>query len=234
MRVSVIIACRDRGEEVVNAVSSVFEQDYEQKQVVVVDDGSAEDIGPAMKRLNEHAPCPVHCVRVEQPMGQSWCRNFAMQSVWDTSDAFAFLDADDNYLPGKISRSVEALSPKHRYGKLGLVYSDEVVTDATTGRRWRRFRESFSLDRIVRYNCVGGNFVVKKAVIESVGGFDESMKVAEDYDLARRAAEKFVLLHIPEPLVYVWVDNRCLTRSVPPAVWEHYNRMVARHDKTPA
>jgi hypothetical protein len=164
-------------------------------------------------------------------MGQAWCKNYAMQTCWGTSDAFAFLDADDSYSPDKVSKSITLLNQD--YAKIGLVYSDEIVHKGGMTRDGGYapgsiyFKEPFSLEAIASHNIVGGNYVVSRAAIEEMSGFDESLKVAEDYDLARKLVEKYILLHIPEPLVHRCITTRALSHSVSATEWDYFNGRVA-------
>jgi glycosyltransferase involved in cell wall biosynthesis len=231
MRVSIIITCHNYGDLVAGAINSAFAQDYP-CNVIVIDDGSEDNSWEKIQEAAKRHP-DLQAVHIpDQRMGPAWCKNWAMQTCWDTSDAFAFLDADDSYLPTKVSKSVALL--KQDYAKVGLVYSDEHVNKGSkiteTGvlnRGSTYFKEPFSLEAIATHNIVGGNYVVSRAAIKEMAGFDETMKVAEDYDLSRKLVEKYVLLHIPEPLVVRNITTRALSHSVPAAEWDYFNRRVA-------
>ncbi len=225
MRIAVIITCHNYGDLVADAIRSVFEQGYADRRIVVVDDASQDDSWEVIQGMVKGGDCPLEAFRTDQPMGQSWCKNFGMQAVWDQSDGFAFLDADDFYLPGKLDMSADLL--KSTYGSVGLVYSDDIVEDRVLGYTRHRFRPPFSLGGLIAGDCVGGNYAISKALVQNVKGFDEAMKVAEDYDLARRAVEKHVLLHIPCPLVHTRLTPRSLTYAAGAADWAHFRGMVS-------
>ena len=230
MRVSIIITCHNYGAMVAGAINSAFAQDYP-CNVIVIDDGSDDNSWEAIQGAAKRHP-DLQAIHIpDQRMGQAWCKNYAMQTCWGTSDAFAFLDADDSYCPTKVSKSVALLNQS--YAKVGLVYSDEMVSkgglvkDGGYNPSSIYHKEPFSLEAIATHNIVGGNYVVTRAAIEEMAGFDESMKVAEDYDLARKLVEKYVLLHIPEPLVHRCITTRALSHSVPVAEWDYFNSRVA-------
>jgi glycosyltransferase involved in cell wall biosynthesis len=233
MRVSIIITCYNYGDLVQGAIMSAFAQDYP-CNVIVIDDGSDDDSWEKIQEAAKRHP-DLQAVHIpDQRMGPAWCKNWGMQTCWETSDAFAFLDADDSYSPNKVSKSVALL--KQDYAKIGLVYSDEIVhkggmvRDGGYAPGSIYHKEPFSLEAIATHNIVGGNYVVSRDAIKEMAGFDETMKVAEDYDLARKLVEKYVLLHIPEPLVHRCITTRALSHSVPAAEWDHFNRRVANKD----
>ena len=112
-RVSVIIPTYNRGSIVTRAADSVLSQDFEDFEVIVVDDGSTDDTAETLStyeaRIRRKGDGFVK-LRILRQENQGVCaaRNagiFASKGEW-----IAFLDSDDEWLPG------ETLSPDARGG----------------------------------------------------------------------------------------------------------------------
>src|SRR4051794_11272015 len=98
--VSVVIPTRDRAGLVAGAVRSALAQTGVEVEVCVVDDGSLEPPNvPADER--------VRLVRLPRPAGPAAARNAGLAAT--TGELVAFLDDDDEWLPGKLERQVAAL-----------------------------------------------------------------------------------------------------------------------------
>jgi glycosyltransferase involved in cell wall biosynthesis len=197
MRVTGVITCHNYGDYVTSAIDSFYAQDYEPKQLVVVDDGSSDDSWEKIRAYGSAALPTVF--RIDEPQGPSFAKNIAIEQAWDTTDIFAFLDADDTYLPGYVSKAVSLLQSD--YGHPGIVYCDHLVADEVRHLEYYRPFRSFSLE---------GNLIVSKSVFQTVKGFDPGLRIAEAWDLMLRASRKFMILHIPEPLVSTRITHRSL------------------------
>jgi hypothetical protein len=122
------------------------------------------------------------------------------------------LDADDAWLPDKLSRQIAVLENDPR---VGLVYTNNfVVSSAPAGAATRRlhFAEASGhrpytglvLPQLARSNYVTtSTVVVRRTVLEQVGGYDESLHVCEDWDLWLRIAARFRFDYVDAPLAWV-------------------------------
>lgn len=218
-----MITCRNHADLVWPAIASFVEQDYESKRLVVVDDGSSDNSWDIIREIADvDAPCPLEIFSFEQPQGPSFAKNFAVRLLQGESDAFAFLDADHAYEPGKVSRSVALLEEPH--GHPGWVYSDYYTIHYNDDYPYITYLKSFSPEVLTMPQDVNfsngkisseifppgkfmdvalGNSLVSGSVFATVGYFDESLRADENLDLALRASHKFMILHIPDPLVTV-------------------------------
>ena len=240
--VTTIIPCYNYSKWITQAMDSVVEQDYPYKRIVVVDDGSTD--GSTDKVLAEcsisresnsgnglvqytatYKDVQVVCNRFEKNHGPSFARNFGIKMAWEGTDYFGILDADDIWKPGRISKCLAKFeeAPDH----IGLVYTDYETLNSETLLKIREFKEPYEYRRLLR-NCIVTNacFISKQALGEC-GLYDEEMRVAEDWDLFLRIGERFMIVHIPESLVYIRVGNHNTTHSIPKEVWGQNWRRVA-------
>lgn len=243
-RVIGVVPLHNHARWVNDAIDSVDRQDHEDKVVVVVDDGStdggADRVRGRLKSVRDarvdglphdpaafvgrHPNCgtEVWVLRFAEARGPSFARNRGMEFGSALGGSFyALLDSDDVYGQGKISKSVEALSDP----AVGAAYSD-YDTLRPDGLRVREFKEPFSRERLVRECIVNCDSVVSAEAMKAVGGFDESMRVAEDYDLWVRMSERFMIVHLPESLVTIRVGGHSSSSTVGKEVWERCWRRV--------
>lgn len=242
MQVTAVIPVHNHCLWVNDAIDSVARQDYPDKRISVVDDGSTDSsFDSVVKRLYKpqgrqyengvvqvlgklmHTDVLMMVSRLPKAGGPAAARNFGINVGWEDTDVFALLDSDDMYEPGKISKSMEVF--KDAPDQVGVVYSD-FDTLNPDGLRLRQWKEPFSRERLVRECLVNCDSLVSKKALEACGLFDETLRVCEDYDLWLRISERFVLVHIPESLVQIRVGPHSSSSSVAKPLWEENYRRV--------
>jgi glycosyltransferase involved in cell wall biosynthesis len=251
--VSIVITNHNYARWVGEAMRSVDEQDYPNKTLIVIDDGSTDNSwdvirlnagikGPALLGKKNVAQTGmvgktrVIAYRFDTAGGPSRGRNLGIKLGWKFSHIYCFLDADDVYLPGKISKSVAKIIEDPQ--NIGGVYSDYNTINWETGVEIREYKEPFSRERLL-YECmIHSACVVSKPALERVFDqskqqfYDEDLRTCEDYDLWLRITEHFVISHIPEALMRVRTGSHNATATVAKDVWERNWKRVA--EKTQA
>lgn len=101
--VSVIIPLYNKGKYIARALDSVFAQTYQEFEVIVVDDGSTDE-GPDIVRTY-HDP-RLRLIQ-QANAGPGSARNRGIKET--TTPYLAFLDADDEWLPGFLDRAMTNL-----------------------------------------------------------------------------------------------------------------------------
>lgn len=255
-RVTAVIPLHNHRDWVWQAAESFARQSHGDKALVVIDDGSTDGSrdavlsrlyrpqrvlirglgGPGAPEPECHrgvvpnTGVPALVLGYAEARGPAFARNRGVEIGLGLAefraDYFAFLDSDDLYLPGKVARSLGAFR-KHKH--VGVVYSDyETFRAAPEGvLRVREFKEPFCARRLTRDCIVNCDSLVSRAAMEYSGGFDEQLRVAEDYDLWLRLSEKFPFWHLPEALVAVRVGGHSSTDTVPGEVWKSCHQRVA-------
>lgn len=254
-QVAAIIATYNYGHWIIEAIASVVLQDYPKKTIVVIDDGSTDDTLANMENLLDTKF--LECRSLEFPNvigkmhgtiqntfitylkvengGPGRARNVGINyATKQGAQLFAILDADDYWMAGKLTKSVNKIleSPE----TIGAVYTDNLTINIENGQSSREFRESFDYNRLLSHNMVHSGCVINKLALAKVGLYDESLRVAEDYDLWLRIGEQFMIYHLPEPLVTIRAGNYNTTFSVKSEVWQKcwkrvYEKVQERHAK---
>jgi glycosyltransferase involved in cell wall biosynthesis len=192
-RVSVIIPCFNLGQYLDEAVESVLAQTYPDFEIVVVDDGSTDERTKVL--LDDYRRPATKVVRSEN-RGLPAAKNLGLAH---SSGAYvSMLDADDRLAPGFLEKSVAALDGSADVSFVShwlRTFGDEV-------REWTPSRCDFP--SLLDVNTVNGAALVRRSALESVGGFDESMRDGcEDWDIWITLVERgFRGQILPEVLFY--------------------------------
>ncbi|MFW5634392.1 MAG: glycosyltransferase family 2 protein [Erythrobacter sp.] len=193
--VSVVIPAYNRAATLGRAVASVLAQDHRALEVIVVDDGSTDATPEVIAGLAD-----PRLRSVRQPnRGVSAARNRGIAEA--RGDFIAFLDSDDEWLPGKLARQLAVFAASGR--EVGLVYGGLEILGADGVRSILPRHVGPVFEPLLVENVLFGfssNALMRSEVFETVGGFDESLPAIEDYDLALRIARFFRIAAVPEPI----------------------------------
>jgi glycosyltransferase involved in cell wall biosynthesis len=183
-RLTVILPHYDCARHLGRAVASVLRQDFTDLRLVVVDDCSPnEDWVPVLRAFADDPRLAVFTT--SRNVGHLRIKNAVLADL--RSPYVGFQDADDESLPERFGRQVRALD-RGRADIVGCAV--EYVDDAGTPLRSRRFGRNGNL-----WLRLGRSFVtlhpattVRREVLERIGGFDGTARVAADSDFHLRAA----------------------------------------------
>lgn len=205
--VSVIIPFYNRIGLLPRALESVIGQTYKELEIILVDDGSTDDVGPI---LSEFKDGRIRYVRHDVNRGVSAARNSGIKAA--VGDYISFLDSDDEWLPTKAERQVASLVGGRGEFEVSYCFSDVVsdVTNKLIGRH--NFEEEGNILHHALIGTIaqeGGNclcilvnsLMLAKEEMLRVGGFDETMRKHEDWELLVRLAEKYRFGCVKETLV---------------------------------
>ncbi|MFH7319078.1 glycosyltransferase family 2 protein [Desulfurivibrio sp. D14AmB] len=202
--VSVIIPTHNRADWLKRAIASVVEQDYRPLELLVVDDGSSDHTRQVVRDWAGEltlsaAPALELRYLFQENRGPSAARNLGVRQA--SHNLLAFLDCDDRFLPGKLAIQAAAMAANSR---LPLSHTEEV---------WRRRGEHLNPKK--RHRKEGGDLfarslelcvigmstvMLRRRLLEEVGGFDEELPCCEDYELWLRVTARFPVLFVDLPL----------------------------------
>jgi glycosyltransferase involved in cell wall biosynthesis len=187
--VSVVMPVYNGKSYLTASVGSAVAQTLQPREIIIVDDGSADGSAEFAEALE--TPFPKHVIRVENG-GQSRARNIAAESA--VGEYIAFLDHDDIWHRDHLRRLLE---PFGADPDLGWSYCDvdEVDHDAqVVHHSWlRMLNPAVEHPKRSLYNLLAADMfifpsaaVVRAAAFRDVGGFDERLAGYEDDDLFLR------------------------------------------------
>lgn len=201
-KVSVVIPFYNRIEKTLEALKSATDQSYKNIEVVLVDDGSTEDISKLEKFVIEHKN--VKLVAPKQNSGPAAARNLGIKK--SRGEYIAFLDSDDEFIPTKIEKQL-AMMVKHN---LNISYTSYTRRDSEQDVVLRDpGLTGIVVPRIIS-NCTIATptVVVKRSIlIDSNLFFDENLRIGEDTCFWLELAKHYEVLLVDEPLTVVNVDS---------------------------
>lgn len=194
--VSVVIPCYAQAHYLGDAIDSVLKQTYSPVEVVVVDDGSPDDVGEVAARYSD-----VRLV-TQSNGGLSAARNVGVSAA--QGDYLVFLDADDLLAPAGIAAGMRALLDRDE-AALAFGRHDRFSADGSPVLSTYPVLEGDAYEALLRGNVIGGiaSAVMRREIFDDVGGFDPEIAAAEDYDLYLRIATKHPLIQHDELVAHV-------------------------------
>lgn len=195
--VSVIIPCYNSSATLGRALQSIARQTQRPREVIVVDDGSSDDVGPVVAIAQSQADSySIHLIKNTSNLGASAARNLGWESA--KASLIAFLDADDEWLPEKIERQFALMRDNPLLTISGHTFTESML--ANTVSRSQPRTSVVSLQRLL-FRCVfpTPSVMVKRDIKQR---FNTQWTHSEDYLLWMEivAAHGPALL-IKEPLV---------------------------------
>jgi glycosyltransferase involved in cell wall biosynthesis len=187
--VSIVIIFLNTEKFLGEAIESIFAQTYDQWELLLVDDGSIDNSTAIAQHYSKQKPSKVHYL--DHPghrnCGKGASRNLGIQHA--KGEYLAFLDADDLWLPHKLKEQVSILE-KHK--QVGMLYGKTLYWFS-----WTKKPADIRRDFIPRLGIqvetpinrpellplylrgrasipCPSDILVRRSVIEEVGGFDET------------------------------------------------------------
>jgi hypothetical protein len=191
---SIIVRTYNRPRFLERALSSVAAQMYENVEAVVVNDA-----GDPVEEIVAKFPFARLIVN-EKNLGTTPSANVGLRAA--RGEYVGLLDDDDMLFPDHLARHVDALE---RSG--GAASSSDAITCyleltpfsdyAVYGYRVAMARHIDRSDIYVRDPVAPMAVLMRRQILEDLGGFEESVDFAEDWELWIRIAERYDILHVP-------------------------------------
>jgi glycosyltransferase involved in cell wall biosynthesis len=198
--VSVVIPAYNAAWCVRKAIDSVLAQDWRDRELIVVNDGSTDDTLAVLGSYGD-------AVRLvdQRNGGMSNARNAGIRAA--RGEFVAFLDSDDWWLPGKLAPQVDLLLARPDLGFCSCTARVEDM-DGRLLNLWEcpRWQGSFLVHLFGSGADVPGScsaVLARRELVLQAGAFDETLHGAEDPDLWIRLAAVSGYACLPEPAVVV-------------------------------
>lgn len=201
--VSVIIATRNRCAMVSEAVDSVLAQRGVRFELIVVDDSSTDGTIEHLSALvaSDGRAAGALAIRIERGArrGPAAARNRGVAMA--AAPMIAFLDSDDLWSPGKLEKQTAFMRahPECAISQTGETWVRNGLRVNPARRHIKRAGDIF-IDSLRTCLISPSAAILKTDVFTSLGGFDEDMEAAEDYDLWLRVLADREVGLVEEPL----------------------------------
>jgi len=191
--VTIVTPSYNQGHFIPATIESVLSQDYPHIEYIVMDGGSTdsthEAVRPYLSRLTYIS---------EKDRGQTHAINKGMRMA--KGEIVAYLNSDDTLLPGAVKRAVKAMGA---HPTVGAIYGDgyQIDYDGKVKQQFP-FTEPFNLWKLtfVLDYILQQSVFFRRACLEEVGWFDESLHFGMDWDILVRLGKRYGLAYVPETL----------------------------------
>lgn len=179
-------------------LDSILNQSYQNFEICIVDDCSTnEETIETLKKYQKNEKIFVKFHKKNEHISKT--TNDALKMA--NGEFIALVDNDDVLSSDAFYQVVKALNKDK---EIDFIYSDEDKLDLKGIRRDPNFKPDYSPDTLMSMNYICHLSVIRKKLVEQVGGFEIGLEGAQDYDLFLKITEKTSkIYHIPK-ILYHW------------------------------
>lgn len=231
--VSVIIDTYNRAKELPTAIRNIISQTYQRLELVVVDDGSADDTEGAVKQFTDSR---ITYIRNPHNMGLAASRNVGVKNA--KGFYITFQDDDDLCRLEKLEEQVRFL--KQSDDGIGMTYhetvnhinrlenrGDEVIIMPSRKIADSK-KDGFIFPALLPWNFITGpSMMIKRECFDKAGLFDESLFSFEDWEMTLRIVKNYRVGFMKKPLYDYYQTSQGLLFNDNP---EHRKKVVAALD----
>ena len=180
-------------------LDSLLNQSYDHFEICISDDHSTlEETLEVLKEYEEKYD-KVHVVYRKENGMISEASNTAISIA--RGEFIALIDNDDTIEKSSLSYVVEALNQNK---KLDMIYSDEDKIDFKGNYMEPHFKPDYSPDTLMGVNYICHLCVLRKSLVDKLGGFRREYDGSQDYDLFLRVVESTKEIYHIEKVLYHW------------------------------
>ncbi|SCY09018.1 Predicted glycosyltransferases [Lachnospiraceae bacterium XBB2008] len=203
--VSVVIPTYNREKELCNSVKSVLEQTYSNLEIIIVDDGSTDNTEQFVAGIQDER---VRYIKLEHNCGCSVARNIGIQNA--RGQYIAFQDSDDIWHMDKLEKQLDFMKNRgydFTFSQYVIKNSDNEIVPRDTNINDKLFEFGFFEIELMNNKIGTPTMLIRRDLIDKVGGFDESIVTLEDWDFAIRLCKNGNVGYVSEPLVDVYITD---------------------------
>lgn len=208
-KVSIVIPVYNALEYLPYAIASVEAQSFQDFEVLIVDDGSTDNIEEWF--LENIFDCRYRLISQEN-QGISGARNRGVKEA--VGEYVAFLDADDFWAPEKLEQQTNCLDHEPGVALVHTWLSMVDVSGQPTGRVLESYAEGDAYKSLLVKNSVAcASVMLRRQCFEKVGYFDLDLLSMEDWDMWIRMARHYRFAVIPDALTFYRQVPTSLTKD---------------------
>ena len=194
--VSVVVPAYNAQRTLSATIASIQSQTFDDFEIVVVDDGSTDATVQVADSLGESRLRVIS----QSNRGHAAARNTGIAAA--RGRYIAFVDADDLWLPDKLARQLVEVSrnPRVRALQTGAIRVDDDLNVLWVEECTRSFDVLWDTLCFRNMPALMSTLLVERSLLDEVGGFDPSLIILQDWDLAIRLARTGNFHSLRDPL----------------------------------
>ena len=193
--VSIVITTYNRAQLLQRAIDSAL-QAASDGEVIVVDDCSTDNTRAVCAHRTD-----IRYVRLDANRGLANARNVGVGA--SSATFIAFLDDDDLRLPGSIDKQLQRIAGDEQ---IAICYGQALIGDAQRQLPTGEIYPSECPEGDIFWQLLEDNFIpmpsvlARKSSLLSVGGFNTTLSLIEDWDMWLHLSERFLFAAVAEPV----------------------------------
>lgn len=198
-QVSVIIPVYNRANELQNAIQSVLNQSYTNYEIIVVDDGSVNDI------VSNYDDKRINIIKHKKNMGVAAARNTGIKSA--SGEFVAFLDSDDRWKSDKLSTQLAFMG---KYGYKASCTGFSIKRYQKDDTKIKSYKKAYLDISDMVWGChvsPGSTFLGERKIFGEIGDFDNDFSRYEDWDWLLRFCNEYRLGLLDKVLVEITMSG---------------------------
>lgn len=209
---SIVIPTHNRRDLLLRTLRSIFDERIEDLEIIVVDNGSTDSTGEALREL------PVRYLWIPHPLRPAVARNIGLRESF--GHYVTFIDSDDLVPPGGLTRRIEWLRrhPEAEAvgGQLaGFIDLDDRVIEQD--RLWAKLPPRLTFDSFVRAKGVyrgASTYIFARTLLDRTGWFDERLRIVDDCDYLLRVLRLTDIDMLDTGVLSYRVHERNISREI--------------------
>ena len=203
--VSIIMATYNRAAVLESTIINIFEQDYGNIELIVIDDGSTDSTLEVMHKLQGLYPfrgiSNVHNIGLQRSL------NSGIGEA--TGEYIARIDDHDKWIDvSKLTKQVAFLESNPEVGLVGTGYTlaGKSMLNPLTDSAIRN-------QILMRSPFCHVSILMVKSIFNEVGGYNEQLSYSEDWDLWLKIGKHAQLANLPDIAVAIHEDDISLSQD---------------------
>jgi glycosyltransferase involved in cell wall biosynthesis len=198
---SVVIPTYNRAGTLQNTMLSVLNQSFTNIELIIVDDASTDETEEIVRSIYDDR---VKYIKLEINSGPSAARNAGIKAA--SGSFIAFQDSDDIWLEEKLMKQMARLQSDE---SLGMVYTGYRLIFDNNSELYmppafmdNKLKEGYIFESLLKGNKIGTpTMLIKRIILDEIGGFDIKLKAYEDWDLSIRIAKQYKIGFVNDYMV---------------------------------
>ncbi|NEQ65641.1 MAG: glycosyltransferase [Symploca sp. SIO2D2] len=208
--ISVIIPAYNAESTIKETINSILNQTFTDFELIIINDGSQDSTLEVVSSISDSR------IRVfsYSNAGVSAARNRGIAEA--KGEYFSFIDADDLWTPDKLEAQLAALqaNPQAAVAYSWTDWVDESGQFLRPGSRAKSNGNVLSELLFRDFIASGSNPLIRKEALTQVGGFDESLTPAADWEMWLRLAGKYEFVNVPSAQILYRVSPNSMSANI--------------------
>lgn len=208
--ISVIIPVYNGGKTIRETIESVLNQTFRDFELIILNDGSQDSTLEVVSSIQDSR------LKVFSYPNAGLATSRNRGTFHAVGEYISFIDADDLWTPDKLETQLKALqdNPEAAVAYSWTNYIDESGQFLRRGGYLTANGDVYAKLLVVDFLENGSNPLIRRQALIQVGGFDESLPAAEDWDILLRLAAQHSFVAVPYPQILYRVSASSMSAHV--------------------